>query len=72
MMNRETPNRPEADRNQEADIDDIQDEGLIDPTELVYSGGFIGNPAEILSNPAVAPQMPDDSSVLREDLRRDS
>lgn len=32
---------------------------VTDPMDLVYKGGFEGNPREIVENPAVAPQMPD-------------
>ncbi|NJO80449.1 MAG: hypothetical protein HC827_19370 [Cyanobacteria bacterium RM1_2_2] len=41
----------------------------IDPRDLVYRGGYSGNPREIVENPAVAPEMlepaPED---LRDDL----
>jgi hypothetical protein len=41
----------------------------IDPRDLVYRGGYSGNPREIIENPAVAPEMlepaPED---LRDDL----
>lgn len=45
---------------------------VVDPLDLVYSGGYLGDPREILSNPAVAPQMLDDTpDNLRDDFRRD-
>ena len=41
---------------------------IVDPRDLVRTGGIPENPEEVISNPAVAPQMPDD--ILR-DLRGD-
>ena len=34
-------------------------------------GGYTGDPKEIVTNPAVTPQMIDEPSDLRDDLRRD-
>lgn len=46
---------------------------VVNPSEdLVYKGGYTNDPEEILSNPAVAPQMLDDRRDLRADLSRDS
>jgi hypothetical protein len=51
---------------------DSKEPRIIDPLDLVYGGGYIGDPKEILSNPAVAPQMPDDAANnLRDDFIRD-
>lgn len=45
---------------------------VVNPSEdLVYKGGYTNEPEEILSNPAVAPQMLDDRRDLRSDLTRD-
>lgn len=45
----------------EYNADEIQkkaDEKAVDPAEdLVYSGGYRGNPRRIVENPAVSPQM---------------
>lgn len=44
------------------DADQIRqkaDEQAVDPLDLVYSGGYRGNPREIVENPAVTPQMYD-------------
>lgn len=46
-------------------------EGLADPVDLVYGTALQGNPEEILTNPAVTPQMPDETRPLRDDLRKD-
>lgn len=46
------------------------DDQMMDPQDLVYSGGFVGNPREIVENPAVAPEMLNSPSpdFLRDDL----
>lgn len=45
------------------------EEATVDVRELVYRGGYSGNPREIVENPAVAPEMlepaPED---IRDDL----
>jgi len=49
-------NQPdEATQEQQNDVDDR----TVDPRDLVYKGGYQGNPRDIVENPAVAPQMPD-------------
>lgn len=45
---------------------------VVNPSEdLVYKGGYTNDPEEILSNPAVAPEMLDDRRDIRADLSRD-
>ncbi|WP_026098940.1 hypothetical protein [Kamptonema formosum] len=42
----------------------------VDPAEdLVYGGGYTGNPEEIVQNPAVSPRMYSTERELRGDLR---
>ncbi|WAL61383.1 hypothetical protein [Thermocoleostomius sinensis] len=45
---------------------------IVDVRELVYGGGSDRDPQELLTNPAVAPQMLDDRRDVRSDLMRDS
>ncbi|MBD2465652.1 hypothetical protein H6G89_32185 [Oscillatoria sp. FACHB-1407] len=45
---------------------------IVDPLDLVYSGGFTGDPQEILGNPAVAPEMLSEGRDLRVDIFRDT
>jgi hypothetical protein len=35
----------------------VEDSREVDVMDLVYKGGYTGNPREIVDNPAVAPQM---------------
>jgi hypothetical protein len=44
------------------------DPNIVDPRELVYAGGYVGDPREIVENPAVAPDMVE---AAPEDLRDD-
>lgn len=44
---------------------------MMDPLDLVYSGGVDRDPQEIISNPAVAPQTLSDGRDLRVDLFKD-
>jgi Gas vesicles protein GVPc repeated domain len=46
----------------------LHDEGMFDPQDLVSKGGYVGNPREIIENPAVAPEMLDRPEDLRDDL----
>lgn len=56
--------------NQRPPIDPSQ---IVNPSEdLVYKGGYTNDPAEVLANPAVAPEMLDDQRDNRPDLTRDS
>ncbi|HEY9908854.1 MAG TPA: hypothetical protein V6D18_14750 [Thermosynechococcaceae cyanobacterium] len=49
----------------------MQDDRTFDPQDLVYKGGYSGNPREILDNPAVAPQTIDEPGDLRDDRMPD-
>jgi hypothetical protein len=73
-MHPETPN-PSADQENAKDKEQTQEESVlkdaVDPRDLVMKGASVGEPQEIISNPAVAPQMLDDMTVLRDDLRKD-
>lgn len=40
---------------------------IVDPMNLVYSGGYTGDPREIVENPAVTPEMPNEPGDLRAD-----
>jgi hypothetical protein len=44
---------------------------MADPLDLVYGGGYAGNPREIVENPAVAPQMLTINQGDADDLRDD-
>jgi len=50
----------------------LKEDGMFDPQELVSKGGYIGNPREIIENPAVAPEMLDRPEDLRDDLLADN
>ncbi|HEY9617132.1 MAG TPA: hypothetical protein V6C64_09835 [Microcoleaceae cyanobacterium] len=39
----------------------------VDPQDLVYSGGYTGDPREIVENPAVTPEMLNEPGDLRSD-----
>ncbi|HEY9892458.1 MAG TPA: hypothetical protein V6D37_11745 [Candidatus Sericytochromatia bacterium] len=72
-MNTDETN-PSADRKNTKEQEAEQDSGLkdaVDVEDLVMKGGYTGDPKEIVSNPAVTPQMIDEPSDLRDDLRRD-
>ena len=57
---------------QKKDKTTLDSSQIVNPSEdLVYKGGYTNEPEEILSNPAVAPQMLDDRRDLRSDLTRD-
>lgn len=43
----------------------------VDPRDLVTKRGDMGSAEELLTNPAVTPQMLDDRRDLRDDLKRD-
>ncbi|MBD1843783.1 hypothetical protein H6F89_10295 [Cyanobacteria bacterium FACHB-63] len=40
---------------------------VVDPNDLVYSGGYQGDPRELVENPAVTPEMPNEPGDLRAD-----
>lgn len=44
------------------------DDRVMDPRDLTYTGGFQGNAREIVENPAVTPEMPNEPGDLRDDL----
>lgn len=50
-QNHDTSNEPKQNNA------DGTDDRVVDPMDLVYKGGFDGNPRDIVENPAVAPQM---------------
>lgn len=51
----------------------IDSDQIVNPSEdLVYKGGYTGDPEEIVANPAVAPEMLDDQRDNRPDLTRSS
>ncbi|WP_416673176.1 hypothetical protein [Egbenema bharatensis] len=60
------PNQP--DESEKSPID----EKVVDTRDLVYKGGYTKDPQEILSNPAVAPQMYTEGRDLRTDIFREA
>ncbi|MGQ4647142.1 hypothetical protein [Lyngbya aestuarii] len=72
-----SPETPKPSAEQEKNQDELQTvqesvlEEAVDPRDLVTKGGYTKDPAEIVNNPAVTPQMLDDSEELRSDLKRD-
>lgn len=40
---------------------------IVDPNDLVYRGGYQGDPRELVENPAVTPEMPNEPGDLRAD-----
>lgn len=46
----------------------LKEDGMFDPQELVSRGGYAGDPREIVENPAVAPEMLDRPEDLRDDM----
>lgn len=63
-MSSKTPNKPSGKENQ-------QKEALYPVEELVYKGGYTGDPEEIVQNPAVSPQTIGTEKELRGDLRKE-
>ncbi|MGV2827304.1 hypothetical protein [Myxosarcina sp. GI1(2024)] len=61
-------NKDQTDSNNQPRIDRDK---IVDPPELVNQPNFPENPEEVISNPAVAPQMLDDRRDLRGDLTKD-
>jgi len=63
MENAASENRRPANQSQPDQTSQNQhpdpEERVNDPMNLVYKGGYEGNPRDIVENPAVAPQMPD-------------
>ena len=54
--------------NDETQAEKLKKDGMFDPLELVSRGGYVGDPREIIENPAVAPEMLDRPEDLRDDL----
>lgn len=57
-----SPDRGSQEQNQK------QGEPTVDPRDLVYSGGYAGDPREIVENPAVTPEMINEPGDNRIDL----
>lgn len=72
MTTEKPDNAPNSDEEQHSYEDVKTDIKMADPIDLVYKGGFQGNPRDIVSNPAVAPEMIDNMTDLNDHLRRDS
>lgn len=73
-MNPETPNlstNQESTEDQSESVVDSVLKDAVDPRDLVTKRGDMGDPEELLTNPAVTPQMLDDRRDLRDDLKRD-
>ncbi len=73
-MNPETPNLSTDQENtedqSETDLDSVLKDA-VEPRDLVTKRGDIGDPNELLTNPAVVPQMLDDRRDLSDDLKRE-
>lgn len=73
-MNAETPdlstNKESTEDQAESVVDSVLKDA-VDPRDLVTKRGDIGDPNELLTNPAVTPQMLDDRRDVRDDLKRD-
>lgn len=53
-------------------VDEKGSPSVVPPEQLVYTGGLARDPQEVISNPAVVPQTPDDSvRALRSDMLRE-
>ena len=46
-------------------------EDMVDPRDLVRTSGIPDHPEELLTNPAVAPEMLNQGDNLRSDLRKE-
>ncbi len=71
MNSEETNTSAEKNTKQEPTEQDSDLKDIVDVEDLVMKGGSTGDPKEIVTNPAVTPQMIDEPSDLRDDLRRD-
>ncbi|MCY7272477.1 MAG: hypothetical protein LH702_01695 [Phormidesmis sp. CAN_BIN44] len=51
------------------DSDDAEERKAktVNPMDLVYSGGYVGDPRELVKNPAVTPEMLNEPGDLRAD-----
>lgn len=72
-MSSPNPN-PSADKENAKDKEETVRESVlkdaVDPRDLVLKGRSIEDPEELVSNPAVVPQMPNEPGDLRDDLKR--
>ena len=72
-MSNNQDKRNEGEKNQSHQSSDRpQEVETYDPLKLVRTGGFDGDPQEILGNPAVAPEMLQEGRDLRPDLFREA
>lgn len=62
---------PEQNVKTEATGEEVVIEDAVEPRDLVMKGGYTLDPEEIVDNPAVTPEMPEDFKDLRGDLRKD-
>ena len=53
---------------EQSQAEKLKEAGMFNSQDLVSKGGYVGNPREIIENPAVAPQMLDRPEDLRDDL----
>ncbi|MBD1936859.1 hypothetical protein [Microcoleus sp. FACHB-68] len=61
-----------SDRKSEPEEKKVSAEDMVNPAEdLIYAGGYTTDPRETINNPAVAPQMLNNSGDLRGDLIED-
>ena len=56
--------------NQRSSQDSQVDEQTIDPRDLVSKGGYDKDPREVVENPAVTPQMPEESQDSQAGMER--
>ncbi|KAM3093862.1 hypothetical protein ACKFKG_16725 [Phormidesmis sp. 146-35] len=61
-MSSEPTSKPPAPNHQEKPVPET-----VNPQDLVYAGGFVGDAREIVENPAVTPQMLNEPGDLRSD-----
>lgn len=70
-MTEQTERLP-ADKNTDRINQTMHSDRNVDVQEnLVYKGGFAGDPREIVENPAVAPEMLNQPGDLRQDLNEE-
>lgn len=68
----EPTERLPADQNSDRIDQAMHSDQMVDVQEnLVYKGGYAGDPREIVENPAVAPEMLNQPGDLRQDLSED-
>lgn len=66
-MTEPTERLPSPD-NKDLDRESTNDDRVMDPRDLAYTGGFQGSAREIVENPAVTPEMPNEPGDLRSDM----